>query len=76
MLFGVQPLDLPTFALVTMVLGVTTALAIAARRCAPRGSIQRPRYAASSTRMRMKRPALTRLVPYFSCDVVVISPAM
>jgi hypothetical protein len=29
MLFGVQPLDLPTFALVTMVLGVTTALAIA-----------------------------------------------
>ncbi len=29
MLFGVQPLDLPTFAVVTMVLGLTTALAIA-----------------------------------------------
>jgi putative ABC transport system permease protein len=30
MLFGVQPLDLPTFALVAIVLSVTTALAIAA----------------------------------------------
>jgi putative ABC transport system permease protein len=29
MLFGVQPLDLPTFALVTIILGLTTALAIA-----------------------------------------------
>jgi ABC-type antimicrobial peptide transport system permease subunit len=29
MLFGVQPLDLPTFALVTIVLGLTAALSIA-----------------------------------------------
>jgi ABC-type antimicrobial peptide transport system permease subunit len=29
MLFGVEPLDLPTFAVVTMVLGLTTAIAIA-----------------------------------------------
>ena len=29
MLFNVQPLDLPTFALVTIILGVTTALAVA-----------------------------------------------
>ena len=29
MLFGVQPLDLATFAVVTLVLGVTTALSIA-----------------------------------------------
>jgi putative ABC transport system permease protein len=29
MLFGVQPLDLPTFAVVTMVLGLTTVIAIA-----------------------------------------------
>jgi len=29
MLFGVQPLDLPTFALVTIVMGITAALSIA-----------------------------------------------
>jgi putative ABC transport system permease protein len=29
MLFGVRPLDLPTFAIVTVVLGVTAALSIA-----------------------------------------------
>ena len=29
MLFGVQPLDLPTFAVVTVVLGLTAALSIA-----------------------------------------------
>ena len=39
MLFGVRPLDLTTFAAVTILLGITAALSIAGRRGAPRESI-------------------------------------